>query len=270
MINLIVKELKYLFNQKTLISQFTKREITSRYKGSYLGLFWSILTPLMMLVIYTFVFSAVLKTKWGTGEETSKVEFALLLLAGLLTFNFFAEVISRAPGLITTNVNYVKKVVFPLEILPVVAIGSALFQAFISYVVLIVALFILMGTFSWTVLLFPLILLPLILFTLGVSWFLASFGVYVRDTGQVVSLAIPALMFMSPIFYPISIIPDNFQFVYWINPLTYIVEDARRVLVWGQIPHWDWFGYGLAIGSVVALFGYLWFKKTRKGFADVL
>lgn len=270
MINLTIKELKYIISQKTLISQFTKREITSRYKGSYLGLLWSILTPLMMLVIYTFVFSAVLKTKWGTGDETSKVEFALLLLAGLLTFNFFSEVISRSPSLIISNVNYVKKVVFPLEILPIVALCTALFQAFISYLVLIIALFVLMGTFNWTILLFPIVLLPLLLFTLGLSWFLASFGVYVRDTSQIMGLIIPALMFMSPIFYPISIIPEKFQFVYWINPLTYIVEDARRILVWGQYPHWDWFAYGLIIGTITALMGYLWFKKTRKGFADVL
>jgi len=270
MINSALKELKYIFNQKNLISQFTKREITSRYKGSYLGLLWSIVTPLMMLIIYTFVFSAVLKTKWGTGEETSKVEFALLLLAGLLTFNFFAEVISRAPSLITANTNYVKKVVFPLEILPIVSLGTALFQAFISYVVLIIASVVLMGDFQWTVFLFPIILIPLMLLTLGLSWFLASFGVYVRDTSQVIALIIPALMFMSPIFYPISIIPDEFQIIYWFNPLTYIVEDARRVLVWGQLPHWDWFLYGSIIGLAVALIGYIWFKKTRKGFADVL
>lgn len=270
MISSIIGEIKYLFAQKSLINQFTRREISNRYKGSYLGIVWSFVTPLMMLVIYTFVFSVVFKAKWGTGEETSKVEFALLLLAGLLVFNIFSEVISRAPSLVLANANYVKKVVFPLEILPVVAVGSALFQAIISYVILVIALFLLMGVFNWTALLFPIVLIPLLLIILGLAWFLSALGVYIRDIGQIIGLIIPALMFMSPIFYPVSIIPKEFQFVYWLNPITYVVEDVRRTIIWGELPHWDWILIECFIGIVFATVGYIWFRKTRKGFADVL
>lgn len=270
MLKSLISQIKNISNYKSLISQFTRREISSRYKGSYLGAVWSFITPLIMLIIYTFVFSVVFQAKWGTGENTSKVEFALLLLAGLLVFNIFSEVVSKSPYLITSNPNYVKKVVFPLGILPIVTLGSALFQAIISYVILVLSLFVLMGIFNWTALLFPLVIIPLVLFTLGISWFVSSLGVYIRDIGQLVNLALPALMFMSPIFYPVTVIPEEFRFVYSINPITYVVEDARRTIIWGQLPHWDWIIYGTIIGGIVAVLGYTWFKKTRKGFADVL
>jgi len=266
----VINQLKIIFLHKSLIIQFIKREILGRYKGSYLGILWSFVTPLLMLIIYTFVFSVVFNARWGTTAETSKVEFAFILFAGLLIFNVFSEVISRSPFLITSNVNYVKKVVFPLEILPIVSLGSALFHALISLFILVLGVFLTMGVFNWTLVLFPLILLPLCLFTLGLSWFLASLGVYVRDVGQIISVMIPALMFLSPIFYPISSIPKELQFLYWFNPISYVVEDTRRVIIWGEMPHWDWLGYGMIIGITVAVLGLAWFKKTRKGFADVI
>lgn len=265
-----MKYLQSIFCHRSLIKQFTKREILSRYKGSYLGILWSFVTPIMMLVVYTFVFSVVFNARWGGDTETSKVEFALLLFAGLIIFNIFSEVISRSPSLITSNVNYVKKVVFPLEILPIVSLGSALFHALISLIILVLGIFLTMGVFNWTVILFPLILLPLCLFILGISWFLASLGVYVRDVGQIISVMIPALMFLSPIFYPISSIPEDLQFLYWFNPISYFVEDTRRVIIWGEMPHWEWLAYGFLIGISVAMLGFAWFKKTRKGFADVI
>jgi len=266
----IFTKIKFGLSQRTLINQFIKREITSRYKGAYLGIIWSFLTPMMMLIIYTFVFSVVFNARWGTETETSKVEFALLLFAGLLIFNIFSEVISRAPSLITSNANYVKKVVFPLEILPIVILGSALFHALISLLILVIGVFLSTGVFNWTIVLFPIVLLPLCLFSLGLAWFLASLGVYVRDVGQIVSVMIPALMFLSPIFYPISSIPEKLQFLYWFNPLSYVVEDTRRVIIWGELPHWNWLGYGMLIGIASFILGYIWFKKTRKGFADVI
>ncbi|EKN62797.1 ABC transporter permease [Schinkia azotoformans] len=255
---------------KSLTKQLVKREIKGRYKGSYLGLLWSFITPIFMLIIYTFVFSVIFQAKWGNNADTNKLEFALLLFSGLLVFNVFAEIISRAPSIITSNANYVKKVVFPLEILPIVSLGSALFHAFISLIVLILSMFLLIGTLHWTIILFPLVLLPICLISLGLSWFLASLGVYIRDIGQVINIIVSALMFLSPIFYPISAIPKEMQFLYYFNPISYAVEDTRRTIIWGQLPHWNWLGYGMLVGIVVALFGYIWFKKTRKGFADVL
>lgn len=270
MLRSVKSEISSMLFNKTLIGQFIKREIVGRYKGSYLGILWSFITPIFMISIYTFVFSVVFQAKWGTSGETSKVEFALVLFTGLLIFNIFSEVVSRAPTLIISNSNYVKKVLFPLEILPIVTLGSALFHGLISLFVLLLSKFLFMGTIHWTILLFPLILLPICLFSLGLSWFLASLGVFIRDIGQMINLIISALMFLSPIFYPMSAIPKELLYLYYLNPVSYVVEDARRIIIWGQLPHWDWLGYGILLGLVVMVFGYVWFKKTRKGFADVL
>lgn len=264
-----VKIIANLWRYRELTKQFAKRDVIARYKGSYLGILWSFLTPLLMLTIYTFVFSEVFKAKWGA-ESGSKVEFALVLFCGLIAFNMFAECINRAPGLILANANYVKKVVFPLEILPLSVLGSALVQAAISLLILVVGIVALMGVFNWTLLFLPLILIPLLLSILGLSWFLASLGVYLRDIGQVVSVLTTALMFMTPIFYPASAVPEKYRVVLLLNPLNYVVEDMRRVIIWGQMPEWNWLFVGILIGFIVAILGYAWFQKTRKGFADVL
>lgn len=258
-----------LWNHRELIKQFAKRDVVGRYKGSYLGIIWTFLTPLFMLLIYTFVFSMVFKARWGVGSD-SKIEFAMVLFCGLTIFQLFSECVNRAPGLVLNNVNYVKKVVFPLEILPVAALGSALVQAAISFFILVFGLVILMGVFNWTLVFVPLVLLPLILLTLGFSWFLASLGIYLRDIGQVVGVITQALMFLSPIFYPVSAIPEEFRPIFYINPISYVVEDMRRVMVWGQMPDWNWLLIGTLTGFAVAISGHAWFQKTRKGFADVL
>lgn len=258
-----------LWKHRELIKQFTTREVIGRYKGSYLGILWSFITPLLMLLVFTFVFSVVFKARWGVGTG-SKIEFALVLFCGLTTYQLFAECVNRAPGLVLSNVNYVKKVVFPLEILPVVALGSALVQVFISLFILVIGLIVLMGVFNWTLVFVPLVLLPIMLFTLGLGWFLASLGVYLRDIGQVVGVITQALMFLSPIFYPVAAIPEELRPIYYWNPISYVVEDMRRVMVWGQLPDWNWLLLGTLIGIAVAVLGHAWFQKTRKGFADVL
>ncbi|MED0671853.1 ABC transporter permease [Aneurinibacillus aneurinilyticus] len=264
-----LKIISNLWSYHELISQFIKRELIGRYRGSYLGIFWSFLTPLFMLVVYTFVFSVIFKARWGMGS-TSKTEFALTLFCGLIAFNLFSEVVGRAPGLILGNVNYVKKVVFPLEILPLVSLGSSLIHAMISTVILLVGLIVTTGTFNWTTVFLPVVLLPLLLLSLGLGWFLSSIGVFLRDIGHVIGIILSALMFLSPIFYPISAIPEQFRAVYYINPLSYVVEDMRRIIIWGQMPHWESFLINMVISIAIALFGYMWFQRTRGGFADVL
>jgi lipopolysaccharide transport system permease protein len=258
-----------LWKNSELIKQFVKREVIGRYRGSYLGIFWSFLTPLFMLAVYTFVFSVVFESRWGTGSG-SKLEFALVLFCGLTTFNIFAETVNRAPGLIVGNVNYVKKVIFPLEILPVVALGSAMVQALISLSLLLVALVFFMGVINWTIILIPLVLLPLILLSLWLGWFFASLGAYLRDVGHLIGIAVQVLMFMTPIFYSITSIPENLRWVFYLNPINNVVEDMRRVVIWGQLPNWQWLVLGTVIGGIVAVLGYAWFEKTRGGFADVL
>lgn len=254
---------------RNLIATLVKREVIGRYRGSVMGILWSFFNPVLMLAVYTFVFSIVFKARWSGGGE-SKTEFALVLFAGLLVFNLFSECLNRAPSLILANVNYVKKVVFPLEILPWVSLGSAFFHMLISLLVWLIFFLVFFGVPHATALLLPLVLLPLLLMTLGLSWILASLGVYLRDVSQIVGIVTSTLMFLSPIFYPLSSLPPNYQTILRLNPLTPSIEDVRAVLIWGQIPDGLDFGlYTLATG-LLAWLGFVWFQKTRKGFADVL
>ena len=258
-----------IWRSRDLIWQMTKREVVGRYRGSVLGLFWSFFNPVLMLIIYTFVFSVVFKARWGSGGE-SRFEFALILFAGLIVFNLFAECVNRAPTLIIGNVNYVKKVVFPLEILPVITMGAALFHSVVSLVVLFVFHLLATASLQWTVLFAPVIMLPLLLMTLGISWFLASFGVFVRDVAQTIGLLTTVLMFLSPIFFPVSALPEKYRIFIYMNPLTFVIEQMRDVLIWGKLPSWSGWCVVMGLGMVVAWLGLVWFQKTRKGFADVL
>jgi lipopolysaccharide transport system permease protein len=252
-----------------LILQMVKREVIGRYRGSFLGLLWSFVNPVLMLAIYTFVFGFVFKARWGQGD-TDKYEFALVLFAGLIIYNLFSECIGRAPGLILANINYVKKVVFPLEILPWVALGSALFHSGISLCVLLLFLPIIGHDFFWTMLYLPVVLLPFLLLIMGLSWLLASIGVFIRDVGQLIGMALTVLMFMSPIFYPLSALPETIQPYLLLNPLTFVVEQVRNILLWGLPPDWPGLVIYSLVSLVVAWLGLLFFTKTRKGFADVL
>jgi lipopolysaccharide transport system permease protein len=259
-----------VWRNRQLITQMTKREVVGRYRGSVMGLAWSFFNPILMLTVYTFVFSVVFKARWGLGADETKTDFAILVFVGMILQGLFAECVNRAPGLILGNVNYVKKVVFPLEILPLIALGSALFHAGVSMVVLVVAQLLLNGSVPWTLIMFPIVLLPLLLATLGVAWFLAALGVYVRDIGQVTGVFTTVLMFLSPVFYPVASLPENYQIWLRLNPLTYIIEEGRNVLVHGLLPDMTaWLTYTLA-SLTIAWLGYWWFQKTRKGFADVI
>lgn len=261
--------LKSLWHNRQLIKTLTHRDITSRYRGSFLGTLWSFFNPLFMLCVYTFVFSVVFQARWPTGNN-SKSEFALVLFAGLSVFNIFSECINRAPNLIPINSNYVKKVIFPLEILPVVSLGNALFHATISFSVWFAACLLLRGLPPATFALLPLLLLPLVFTTMGLSWFVASLGVYLRDVSQIIGVATTALLFLTPIFYSADRLPVSYQKIMLLNPLTPIIEQARGAMLFGALPDWHIFGLNLAASLVTALFGFAWFQKTRKGFADVL
>ena len=259
-----------LWTQRGLIGQMTKREILMRYRGSVMGIAWSFVTPILMLVVYTFVFSVVFRARWGTGESESQTDFAVVLFVGMIVFTLFAEALNRAPTLIIANVNYVKKVVFPLEILPVVTLFSGLFHALISFIVLIIAIALTKGGIEPTVVLFPLIALPLVIATLGIVWFLAALGVYIRDAGQTVGIITTALMFLSPVFYPISALPESFQPILHLNPLTFVIEQGRAVVIFGQAPDWSGLALYYVASLVVAWLGFASFQKLRRGFSDVL
>ncbi len=258
-----------LTKNRDLIYSLIKREVQGRYRGSVMGLLWPFLTPLLMLAVYTFVFSVVFKARWSVGSD-SKTEFALVLFAGLIVFNLFSECVNRAPSLILSNVNYVKKVVFPLEVLPWISMGAALFHMTISLGVWLLFYVVFFGVPHLTVILFPTVLLPLILFTMGLSWMLASLGVYLRDIGQLMGILTTILMFLSPVFYPITSLPLAYQRLFLFNPLTPTIEQARRVLVFGDCLDWPSVLIALAVGLMVSWLGFYWFQKTRKGFADVI
>jgi lipopolysaccharide transport system permease protein len=262
--------LRNLWHHRDLIQQMTRREVGQRYRGSYLGVLWSFITPLVMLLIYTFVFSVIFKARWRVEVETPPAEFALTLFAGLAAFNVFSEVVSRAPTLIVSVPNYVKKVVFPLEILPVVVLGSALVNSLISVGLLLVGALLFLGTVSATVLLLPLVYVPLIFLCLGLGWFLASLGVYIRDVGQGIGLTVQMLFFLSPVFFPPSAAPEFLRPVFYLNPLTVILTGFRETLLWGQVLDWLPWAVWTTLTALLAVAGYAWFIRTKKGFADVL
>jgi lipopolysaccharide transport system permease protein len=249
----------------------TKREIAQRYRGSALGLIWSFLNPLLMLIVYTFVFSVVFNARWSeSSDEGNRSEFAITLFSGLIVFNVFSEIVNKAPGLILSNVNFVKKVIFPLEILPLVSIGTVLIHSMVSLAVLLAAQLIFYGSIPITILYFPFVLLPIILIGLGISWFLSAFAVYIRDIAQIIPVITTILMFISAVFFPISELPNHYQNLVRINPIALIVSEGRNVIVFGQSPNWLDLVLLTLLGVVLSIVGYWWFQKTRKGFADVL
>ena len=266
----LVALIESLLRNRQLIVQMTRREVAGRYKGSVLGLAWSFLTPILMLAVYTFVFSVVFKARWGTDGDESKTQFALVLFVGMIVHGLFAEVLNRAPGLILSNVNYVKKVVFPLDVLPVIAMGAALFHASISLAVLLIAFALFNGYLHWTIIFVPVVLLPLVILTLGVAWIFASLGVFLRDVGQTVGIITTMMLFLAPIFYPVTALPEEVRPLIMANPLTFIIEEARGVVILGRMPEWTGLGIYTLAATAVAWAGFAWFQKTRKGFADVL
>jgi lipopolysaccharide transport system permease protein len=253
-----------------LIVQMANREVIARYKESILGLLWSFVHPLLMLAVYTFIFSVVFKVKWGVEIGDGKPDFALILFAGLITHTLLSEVLNTAHGLILNNINYVKKVVFPLEILSVVSVVTALFHAVVSISILLIALMIMNGHLYWTVFLFPIVIMPLVILSLGFSWVLASLGVFVRDVGQLMGIVTTVLLFLSPIFFPVSAIPEPYQIFIFLNPLTFIIEQIREVLIWGRMPNWQGLGIYTLFSTAFCWIGFVWFQKTRKWFADVI
>jgi len=259
-----------LYNHRNLIRQFAWRDVVTRYKGSYFGMIWSFVTPLMLLAVFSFVFSVIFKSKWGVSPDEGKFQFAMTMFCGMTVFNIFGECISRAPTLILQYPNYVKKVVFPLEILPVAALGSSLINAALSLAILIPAVLLFSHAWPSTIYLLPLVLIPICALALGFGWFLASMGVFIRDIAQPVSVIVQMLFFISGIFFPPSAIPEEIRSFVQLNPLVGILEDARRTLMWGQYPDWSSLALVTLFSLIVMQLGYLWFMRTKRAFADVI
>jgi lipopolysaccharide transport system permease protein len=257
------------WRNRVLLHRLTKREIEAKYKGSAFGFLWSILTPLLLLAVYTFVFSVIFNARWDN-QSSSKVEFALILFSGLIVFNIFSECATRAPSLMLANVSYIKRVVFPLEILPWVIVLSALFQATINLLVLLLGYLIAIGLPPLTTLALPLSFLPIIMISVGLGLFFSSVGVYFRDLQQLVSVFVMIVMFLTPIFYPLSAIPPQFRGLIALNPISEIIEIFRNLIFWGKLPSLLTSLIVFIFSWLTAWFGFSWFIKTKKGFADVV
>ncbi len=247
-----------------------KRDVQQRYRGSQLGFIWAFIYPILMLLVYTFVFGMVMRVKWGVAGQDN-IEFGIILFAGLLLHGMLAEVVIGAVGLITGNPQYVKKVVFPLPLLSLVSLGNAVFHMLLGVLILIAMFLFTGGSLHWTVLLAPIVLLPFVVFLLGMSWFISALGVYVRDLSQFMGVIVTVLLFLGPIVYPFSRVPDAIKsYVLWLNPLTIIVEQFRAVVLFGDMPDWELLGIYSIFAVMMLLFGAWFFNKTKDGFADVV
>lgn len=257
------------WERRALLGQLVRRDLEGRYKGSMAGVVWAFVTPMAMLAAYAFVFGVVFRARWGN-DGSSPAAFALNMFAGMTVHQIFCEILNRAPRLVVDNVNFVKRVVFPLELLVWSLLGSVLVHGMIGLAILAGFKLVVDGTIPPTAPLVVLILLPLTLFALGIGWLLASLGVFVRDIAQFTTVLTSLLLFLSPVFYPASALPDGFRAVMYLNPLTYAIEQSRRVMIEGLAPDWALVGVALAVGWLAAWLGFAFFRRTRGAFADVV
>ena len=256
-------------DNRALIYQLTRRNLQIRYRGAALGVIWSVVTPILMLIIYTFVFGTILKVPWKP-QEGGNLEFATFLFSGLIVHAYFSECLQLSVNLISSNRQYVKKVVFPLESLAWVAVLTALFQAAISSAVLLIYLLLRHGTLHWTIVFVPLLFFLLMLVALGASWVISATAVYLRDISQLIGLITLMLLFVSPVFYPVSSVPEALQSLFYINPITWIVEQMRSLVLWGVLPDVPGLVIYVIVAFLVAWLGLVWFQRLRPGFADVV
>lgn len=258
-----------LWRDRVLVAELSAWEFQALYRTSLLGVVWALLNPLLSLAVYTFVFGLVLQVRWQ--QEVPNVdEFALILFAGLIFFYFFADCLIRSPGLMLENVNYIKKIIFPLEIMPWIVIVGALIKAGVSLAILLLAIVLLHGPPPWTVVFLPLVLAPIVLFALAASWFLASTGVFIRDLSQIVGPLVTLLLFISPVFYPVTALPEALQPFLYLNPVTFIIEQARDILLIGVLPDFAGLLFCFFLAWLAAWAGLFWFTRTKRGFADVI
>ena len=253
----------------SLLWQFARRELSGRYRGSLIGFGWAVVNPLLLLAVYTFVFSVVFQARWDA-QVPDRMVFALIIYTGMIVHNFFAECMTRAPGLIVDNRNLVKKVVFPLQLLPWSVLLVAAFHFAVGVALIAAVVLARSGTLPATMLALPLIVLPLALLALGVTYAFSALGVYLRDLGQLAGFFALTLLFLSPVFYPASAVPENWRWAIDWNPLAAFIELARGALLFGAWPRPEVLVVLWILGACAAWLGFFWFQRTRKGFADVL
>lgn len=258
-----------LLAHRQLVFAMTSREISARYKGSWLGIFWSLLTPILLLLVYTFVFGVIFQARWPQSHGVDE-NFTAMLFCGIIVHGVFAEVLTRAPKLIIENTNYVKRVIFPLEILSWISVLAALFHFLIAFVILVAFVVFYGNGITWLVLWLPVWMVGITLLMVGVAWFFSALGVYLRDLGYVAGFLAMVLIFLSPVFYPASAVPEGFAKVMTINPLTFYIESLRDLVVLGRLPEAAACIKAGVIALATFILGYAFFQRVRPGFADVL
>lgn len=259
-----------LARHRDLIAQFARREVLERHHGAALGVAWNIINPLLSLAVFTFVFGHVLGVAWPEDVNTTGVPFAVILFTGQTIYHIFAECTNRAPMLITSRRSFVRKVVFPLEVLSVAQVASTLVHLAVGVGLIVLATLALAGTVSTTIWLFPLVLVPLYALCLGVSWFLSALGVFLHDVRQITGVATMLLMFCSGVFYPIDRVPEHLRFLIEFNPLYILIHASRQTLLWSQVPSLPALAALTAFALVFAQLGYAFFAKSKRGMADVI
>ncbi len=255
-------------SRRELIFSLAKRDLLTRYKGSALGVVWAIITPIVMIAIFTFIFAGVFGARFNA--SSSHWDYALYLFCGLVPWTMFQETLQQSATTIVSHANLVKRVVFPLETLPVAQTFSALGNQLFATVALLLGILLIQHQLPLTVVWFPVVLIPQLLLTIGAAWLLAALGVFLRDIVQGVSLVLMAWMYLTPIIYPESIVPERFRWFINLNPFTSLIRSYRRIFLENQPPDWRGLGYFAIIAVVVFIFGYWWFARTRKNFADVI
>lgn len=258
-----------LADHRSLTVELARRDILGRYRGASFGLLWSLISPFLMLMIYTFAFGTVMGGRWPQVEE-GDTSFSIILFAALIVHGFFSECLVKSPTLITANPNFVKRVIFPIDILPWPLVLSALFHTCTTLLVFLVLRLVMDGQVAWTTVFFPLVMLPLVVLCLAMSWFLAALGVYLRDITQVTPLLSLALLFLSTAMMPLSSVPQDYRWIFMLNPLSFIIDQSRAVLLWGELPDWQGLGIYLAVALALVYAARYFFATTRRGFADVL
>ena len=264
-----LRPLSALLEHRSLTLELAKRDVLGRYRGASFGLLWSLISPFLMLMVYTFAFGTVMGSRWPqVGEGGTR--FSIILFAALIVHGFFAEVLNKAPTLVTANPNFVKRVVFPIDILPWPLVLSALFHAGTTLVVFLAMRLATEGQLAWTTVFFPLVMLPLAVLCLGLGWFLSALGVYLRDISQVTPMLSLAMLFLSTAMMPLDSVPEAYRWVFALNPLSFIIDQARDVLLWQRLPDFAGLARYLALALLLAWAGRYAFARARAGFADVL
>lgn len=261
---------RHFWRRREILATFARIEFLSRYHGAQLGLLWGLVSPLATLAVYTFVFSVVFKPTWAGGGEGGVMGYALILFTGLAVFEVFAGCVNRTPRLLSENVNFIKKVLFPLEILPVGILCAAVLESCVSLALVALGVLLTTGSLSWTIVFAPLAYLPLLMLTLGVCWFLAPVGVFLKDLGNIVGVVVQLYFFATPILYPLSAVPEPYRRLLALNPLHPVVDHLRRTILWGQMPDWPALAWVTVASAMVMLAGYAFFASVKRLFADAV